>query len=129
MFANVLLLCLIALGRETIEVEIADSPISRSIGLMGRETLPQDSGMLFIFERPQIASFWMKNVKVPLSIAFFDQEKKLIEIMDMAVVLEGRPRTYLSSQPALYALEVPQNWFWEKRIRPGMKFSFLEDHR
>lgn len=130
MFANIVLLCAIAIGGHRIEVEIADTKDLRAKGLMGRKNLPEDGGMLFIFDEALIGSFWMKNVTFPLSIAFFDAEKKLIEILDMEVdASNNNPQIYQSSKPILYALEVIQNWFSEKNIRPGMKFSFLEDSR
>ncbi len=127
MFANILLLFAISIGGQKLEVEIADTKAKRAQGLMGRKNLSQDSGMLFILDQPQIASFWMKNVLFPLSIAFFDKDKTLIEILDMEVASGGNFPTYLSTKPVLYALEVSQNWFRGKGVRPGMKFFFLEE--
>jgi uncharacterized protein len=84
--------------------------------------------MLFIFEQPQPLIFWMKDTIIPLSIAFFDDKKRLIEILDMPVLSEsaGPFPLFKSSRPALYALEVPEHWFIAKGIEKGMEFSFLE---
>jgi len=95
---------------------------------MGRKTLPPNTGMLFVFDTPQRLSFWMKDTPIPLSIAFFDEERKLIETLDMEVSPDQKQPTpsYWSSEPALYALEVSKDWFREKGIEPGEEFSFLD---
>jgi len=118
----------ISLGSETLHVEIADTPETRAKGLMGRKTLPPNTGMLFVFDTPQRLSFWMKDTPIPLSIAFFDEERKLIETLDMEVSPDQKQPTpsYWSSEPALYALEVSKDWFREKGIEPGEEFSFLD---
>lgn len=118
----------IELGGQKLTVEIADTNESRSHGLMGRKNLNEGEGMLFVFERPEVQSFWMKNTLIPLSIAFFDENFVLINGWDM----EPQPNQsisypyYLSKKPALYALEVPQGWFDKHKIHQGMKFSFLD---
>lgn len=112
----------IILGGHAIEVEIADTDRARSRGLMGRDSLKPGTGMLFVYEKPQLLSFWMKNTKIPLSIAFFDERKILFQILDMDPPEESL-ESYQSSRPAQYALEVPQGWFEANKIRPGMKFS------
>ncbi len=61
-------------------VEIADTPESRAKGLMGRKNLPDDRGMLFVFEEPGIYSFWMKNTLVPLDIIWLNEDKKVVYI-------------------------------------------------
>ena len=111
-------------------MEVADTHESRVKGLMGREHLDPNTGMLFIFEEPQPLTFWMKDTVIPLSIAFFDDKKKLIETFDMPVLSEsdGPPPLFKSSRPVLYALEVPEHWFLTKGIEKGMEFSFLEPY-
>ena|SRR5579872_1665003 len=118
------------LGGQSAVAEIADEPNARAEGLKKRKNLPLDHGMLFIFEKPEIATFWMEDTLIPLSIAFFDKEKSLINIEDMHLPKEGAPLpVYQSRSPALYALEMPLHWFREHGIAPGMKFSFQEASR
>src|SRR5690606_12136028 len=73
----------IEIGGKPVSVEIADTHESRAKGLMGRLELEDVHGMLFIYESSQKLCFWMKNTLIPLSIGFFDEEKKLIQIVDM----------------------------------------------
>lgn len=113
------------IGGQTIVVEIADTPRTLERGLMGRKTLSDGTGMLFVFDRPAHLSFWMKNTLVPLSVGFFDEEKALINTADMDPPPPGAASfpSYPSAAPAQYALEVPQGWFKRNRIKAGMKFS------
>lgn len=125
LFALMLQTAQLKIDHATINVEIADTPSARKQGLMGREALSDNSGMLFVFEKSEILSFWMKDTKIPLSIGFFDKDKKLLQIEDMTPPLDhgSSLKTYTSRAPAQYALEVPQNWFTRNKITPGMKFS------
>ena len=66
-----------------IAVEIADTPTEREQGLMGRETLPADAGMVFVFPDDHRGPFWMKNTLIPLSIAFYSADGRLLKILDM----------------------------------------------
>jgi uncharacterized membrane protein (UPF0127 family) len=116
----------IRLGNEILTVEIAKTHEARAKGLMGRTELPKGHGMLFVHERAQRLSFWMKDTLIPLSIAFFDEDKELINILDMDPPTGPPLVRYRSTAPALYALEVPQGWFEEHGIERGAKFSFLD---
>ncbi|MFN7729033.1 MAG: DUF192 domain-containing protein [Bdellovibrio sp.] len=103
-------------------VEVADTPQRLARGLMFRTSLGEGKGMLFIFENEEIRGFWMKNTFVPLSIGFFDRNKKLLEIQDMEPVkseMELNPPSYTSNAPAMYALEVPRGWFQKHKIKIG----------
>ncbi len=117
----------VVLEGEVLTVEIADKEVTRRQGLMFRTQLAEGHGMLFIHPKPQILSFWMKNTYIPLSIGFFDEECRLINIENMPPCQEGIfLKNFTSSSPAVYALEVPQGWFAKKNIRPGAKFSFRD---
>jgi uncharacterized membrane protein (UPF0127 family) len=99
-----------------ITVEIARTDEERSTGLMYRKKLPDGEGMLFVFDRDQQLSFWMKNTIIPLSIAFIASDGRIIEIIDM------RPNdlnSVKSSRSVRYALEVPQGWFARVNVNPG----------
>ena len=111
----------IAIERDGIEValvraEIARTQEERNKGLMFRKDLPQGEGMLFIFERDDVLSFWMKNTSVPLSIAFIAYDGKIIDIKDMYPHDEN---SVYSSRSARYALEVPQGWFSRMGVQSG----------
>ncbi|OGN65009.1 MAG: hypothetical protein A3E80_00710 [Chlamydiae bacterium RIFCSPHIGHO2_12_FULL_49_9] len=112
------------IGDQLVDAEIADTNETRQTGLMNRDHLEEGTGMLFVFEKPQILSFWMKDTKIPLSIAFFDAEKKLLNTADMDPYSNSLCH---SLALAKYALEVPRGWFARHEIRRGMKFSF-HDH-
>jgi len=119
---------IIQIGNETIEVEIADTEKTRATGLMYRKYLPKNHGMLFVYKDPTFLTFWMKNTLISLSIAFINEEGIIINIEEMDSYA-GQPddmlTRYYSKEPALYALEMPQGWFTEKSIIPGMKMQFL----
>ena len=115
------------LGSVSLVIEIAKTEEQRAHGLMYRKFLPENYGMLFIFDREQPLSFWMKNTYLPLSIGFFDKNKVLIEMQDMTPVKEGsdqKPSSYYSRKPAQYALEVNQGWFKKNKIKIGEKLHF-----
>ena len=116
------------LGGETLLVEVAQTQEARDQGLMGRTSLAEGNGMLFVFEKPSRLTFWMKNTQIPLSIGFFDQEKKLLNTAEMEPPADKKSplRVYQSGAPAQYALEAPAGWFKRHEIEPGMKFSFLD---
>ena len=103
-------------GRITVMVEIALSPGQREQGLMYRKELKDGNGMIFVFDRDEIMSFWMKNTLVPLSIAYIAHDGRILEIHDMQ---PGNLNPVRSSRSARYALEVPQGWFDRVGIGPG----------
>lgn len=111
----------VIVGGKKIEVEIADSPDKQMQGLMFRQHLDQDRGMLFIFDTEEPRSFWMKNTLIDLSIAYISKKKKIIDIQEMKAtsVLEIDPPAYPSKAAAQYALEMPRNWFAKNKIKVG----------
>jgi uncharacterized membrane protein (UPF0127 family) len=101
-----------------VRVEIVDDPFERARGLMYRTQLGEDRGMLFVFQREQPLSFWMKNTRIPLSIAYIDSKGRITDILDMKP-LDDKPPHYVSSEPVLYALEVNQGFFEERGVKVG----------
>lgn len=106
----------IKVGKHELLVEIADTEDRQRQGLMYRDarSLDENAGMLFIFDQEKPQNFWMKNTFIPLSIAFFDKNKKLIDIQDMRPSrseMEMNPDSVQSKGNAMYALEVNQGWF------------------
>jgi len=101
---------------KTIKIEVARSEQEQERGLMFRERMGKDEGMLFVYEREARLSFWMKNTRLPLSIAFIDQSGKIVDIQDMEPFsLE----THTSAYPARYALEMNRGWFAREGIKVG----------
>ena len=99
-----------------IKVEVVRTEKEKEKGLMFRESLGKDEGMLFIYDREEMLSFWMKNTRIPLSIAFIDQQGRIVDIQDMEPF---SLRTRVSARPAQYALEVNQGWFKKNGIDVG----------
>lgn len=105
------------LGEIEILAEIALHPSEQSTGLMYRESMPENHGMLFVYPRPQRMSFWMKNTLIPLDIGFFDSKGILTEVLRMYPKdLSAKPS---ASDQIQFALEMNQGWFAEKKILPG----------
>lgn len=100
----------------TVEAEIADTEESRQFGYMEREIIPEGTGMLFIFDKDQILSFWMKNTPHPLSIAYIDSKGKIRNIYDMTPFSLA---SVVSTVSVRYALEVPQGWFEKSNVKVG----------
>ncbi|MDR0323830.1 MAG: DUF192 domain-containing protein [Treponema sp.] len=99
-----------------LKAEIARTPAERNQGLMHRKKLPDGEGMLFVFERDEVVSFWMKNTYIPLSIAYITFDGRIVEIKDLYPHDEN---SVPSSRSVRYALEVPQGWFSRVGVRPG----------
>lgn len=106
-------------GEEVVvRVEIADDDDERARGLMGRRSLPEDAGMLFVYGRERQLSFWMRNTYIPLSIAFADSDGRIVDLQDMEP-LDDEPPSYVSAEPARYALEVNRGFFEERGVEVG----------
>jgi len=99
-----------------VKAELAVTPQERAQGLMHRESLGDGEGMLFIFEKDEVLSFWMRNTLIPLSIAYIAYDGRIIDIKDMYALDESPVR---SSRSVRYALEVPQGWFSRAGVREG----------
>lgn len=111
-------------GTGVLTVEIAASPSNRAQGLMYRKTLQPDHGMLFIFERPQQLSFWMRNTYVALSIAYIDTHGTIREIYDLEP-LDESPKTSLCKE-LLYAIESPRGWWQAHQCAVGTTIEALQ---
>ena len=99
-----------------VKAEVAEKEEDRNHGFMERKTIPDGTGMLFIFDRDQILSFWMKNTPHPLSIAYIDSHGKIRNIYDMTPFSLTPIK---STSSVRYALEVPQGWFEKENISVG----------
>ncbi len=94
-----------------LKVEVADDPKERERGLMFRESLPKRAGMVFIFFEETRGGFWMKNTRIPLSIAFFDRDGEIVRILDMDPCKRDPCRIYDPRVSYWGALEVNQGAF------------------
>lgn len=94
-------------GGKTFKVEIADTQEKQALGLMFRDSLPADEGMIFVFPNEAPRSFWMKNCRIPLDIMYFDKELKLVSISANTPPCKvSRCPSYPSKAPAQYVLEL-----------------------
>jgi uncharacterized membrane protein (UPF0127 family) len=112
----------IKVGAHLLKVEIAASDPQRERGLMFREKMARDDGMLFVFDEPAYHSMWMKNTLIPLSVAFLDSQGTILNILDM------EPQTldaHMAAGPAVYAIETNKGWFAAKKIKAGDKVTGL----
>jgi uncharacterized membrane protein (UPF0127 family) len=103
-----------------VEAELARTDVEQSIGLMWRKSLAFGAGMLFVYGKDQIMSFWMKNTLIPLSIAFIASDGRILEIYDME---RESLRVVRSTRSARYALEVPQGFFTRAGIGVGDRLT------
>lgn len=110
-------------GFHRIEAEVAANQDDRMQGLMQRSRLGAGQGMLFVFPMQQRHCMWMKNTLLPLSVAFLDEEGRIINIRDMQPQTEDN---HCADAPARYALEMNQGWFATRGIKPGMKISGVQ---
>ncbi len=114
---------------QILTVELADTPQKRYLGLMHRNKLEAQSGMLFIFGRESIQNFWMKNTFIDLDIGFFNKKKILVDIQAMkglrSIAQKKIPKVS-SRVPAQFALEVPMGWFKKNQIKLGSRFLWMK---
>ena len=109
-------------GIHVIRAEVAASDADRQQGLMFREKMGPNEGMVFLFEGPASVCMWMKNTLIPLSVAFLDENGKIVNIEDM------QPQTtdsHCAKKPIRYALEMNQGWFRQKNLKPGSSIEGL----
>jgi uncharacterized protein len=112
----------IKVGPHPLKVEVALTDPQRMQGLMYREKLGKNDGMLFIFDEPAYQSMWMKNTLIALSVAFLDADGVILNVLDM------EPQTLtpnMSAGPARYAIETNKGWFAEHKLKPGDRATGL----
>lgn len=116
----------ISLGSKTFVVEVAETPVQHERGLMFRDKLGENEGMLFIFENEQTRFFWMKNTMIDLSIGYFNGAGELVDIQEMKTgkgIPDAALASYPSKKPAKFALEMNKGWFEKNKIKPGAKLK------
>ncbi len=113
----------IAIHKDTIHTVVAETRYEREKGLMYRTSLAPDSGMFFVFDRPDTLYFWMKNTLIPLDIAFIDTDFVIVDIKhgrreDTSIIQ--------SSEPCIYALEVNFGYFRKHGIKAGDTLTIIK---
>jgi len=106
------------LGNHQLTAEVARTSMQIRTGMMFRPSIGEDEGMLFVFSAPHRASFWMKNVKVELSVAYLDPEGRILEIHDLEPGNENPVAS--GSTRVQYALETARGWFERRGLAPGV---------
>ena len=107
-------------GMHRIDAQVAATPQQRQIGLMHRKEMPQQEGMLFVFEQPATQCFWMRNTLLPLTAAFVEDDGTVVNLADMKPQTED---SHCSAKPVRYVLEMNQGWFAKRGIKAGAKLS------
>ena len=110
-------------GFYRINAEVAADQANRMLGLMHRRSMPAHEGMLFVFTSAERHCMWMRNTFLPLSVAFLDEEGRILNIEDM------KPQTdtnHCATGPARFALEMNLGWFSSKGFKPGQRIGGLE---
>ncbi len=111
--------------RETlaaIDIEIADNDQKTAQGLMYRSSMPRNAGMLFLMPREEIQGFWMRNTYIPLDIIFVNSNKEIVTIH--ANTTPMKENSYISTEPALYVVEVNAGYCKKNNIKEGDKIDF-----
>ena len=107
-------------GMHQIDAQVAQTIEQRTTGLMHRKEMPQHEGMLFVFERPTIQCFWMKDTLLPLSVAFVADDGTVVNLADMKPLALD---SHCSDKPVRFVLEMNQGWFAKKGVKPGAKLA------
>lgn len=114
---------LVEVNNTRIPVEIVETPEAQAQGLSGRESLPRNSGMLFILSEPRTPSFWMKDMRFAIDIIWISEEKKIVGI-ERNVSPDTYPQTFSPAVPARYVLEVNGGLATQHSIKQGDSVAF-----
>ena len=106
-----------------IDAEVAADQQNRMQGLMNRRSMAANQGMLFVFTQADRHCMWMRNTLLPLSVAFLDEQGRILNIEDMKPQTENN---HCASSPARFALEMNQGWFASKGIKVGQRIGGVE---
>ena len=107
-------------GIHRIDAQVAASDRERAIGLMFRQEMPQQEGMIFVFEVPAVQCFWMRNTLLPLTAACVADDGTIVNLADMKPMTED---SHCSAKPVRYVLEMNQGWFAKRGLKAGVKLG------
>jgi uncharacterized membrane protein (UPF0127 family) len=110
-------------GMYRIEAEVAFNEPGRERGLMFRKEMAPQHGMLFVFDRAAQHCMWMRNTLLPLSVAFLDDQGRIINVEEMAAQTDDN---HCAAKPAKYALEMNAGWFKSRGFGAGTAISGID---
>ncbi len=110
-------------NRQVIQIEVARTPEQKQQGLSGRQSLPNDGGLLFVFDEPGQQQIWMKDMNFPIDIIWIAEDYRVIDITKN-LTPDTFPERFTSSEPAQYVLEVNAGYSDELNIQIGDEFEF-----
>jgi len=110
-------------GFYRIDAEVAADQPNRMQGLMHRRNLAAHEGMLFVFPSAQRHCMWMRNTLLPLSVAFLDEQGRILNVEDMQPQTET---SHCAAGPARYALEMNRGWFASRALKAGFSIGGIE---
>jgi len=110
-------------GDVPITAQLAISNAEKTKGLMYRESLPENGGMLFLYDRQQQVSFWMANTPLPLDLGLFDSNGVLKEIHRLMPY--DTTTVSSNSREIRFGLEMEQGWFARNKLYPGVKLDLI----
>jgi uncharacterized membrane protein (UPF0127 family) len=110
-------------GMHRIDAEVVNTQETRMRGLMMRTSMPAHRGMLFVFDADARHCMWMKNTLMPLSVAFLDDQGKIVNVEEMKPQTENN---HCAAKPARFALEMNAGWFKARGIEPGMQLRGID---
>ena len=106
-----------------IEAEVAANDANRMQGLMFRKSMAANQGMLFVFPQRDRHCMWMRNTLLPLSVAFLDEDGRILNVEDMQPQTET---SHCAAGPARFALEMNLGWFAGKGLKPGSRIGGID---
>lgn len=113
----------IRIGGHPVRALLATTQPEHETGLMFRERLPENEGMLFVYDTAKVRCMWMKNTLIPLTAAFLDADGRILNLEDMA---PGTTQSHCSAGPVLYVLEMNRGWFERRGLGAGVSVDLSE---
>ena len=114
----------ISIADSTVTVKVADSPQKRELGLMNVSSLPANEGMIFVFDKPDYHSFWMKNMSIPIDIIYIEKNKTIVDIWKNAQPCIDICKSYSPKNKSMYVLEVKANFTDRHDVKIGTMVFF-----
>jgi len=113
----------IKIGDSIINAEIVDTPEKRALGLSGRKNLPAQGGMLFVFDKENYHTFWMKDMNFPLDMIWIGADMKIVDVFKNATPDSYPKYSIKPDYPAQYVLETNAGWLDKNKINIGDKIN------